>query len=206
MERGIGMKKMAVFLVVLMAAAFGSAACAGADLSQLLVWQETFAESFGVVPGWQVAEIDGKRGLQYEAYDAKAVIELMFPVQPNHGRIEFMVYQTSGSGSNFGIKPYPKGDPNFIDFWISKSGEARLWRGLDPENPNDVYENGQWHEFAFEWNSSEGTFTVYAKIDGNWVQKWNASGIFQAPFGLYLDGGAGGSGAIGSLRLYDLSK
>ena len=74
------------------------------------------------------------------------------------------------------------------------------------DNPNDVYENGKQHEFAFEWNKLEGTFTAFVKVDNKWVQKWSTTGITAAPAALYMEGGAGGSGAIGNLRLYDRSK
>ena len=200
------MRKTAV-PVLLMAVLFSLAGLCAAENSQehALVWQESFIDYAAVVPGWQAAEVDGRQALQYDGAAGKVEIQIMFPVTVKHGRVEFMAYQPSGTSSNFGIKPYPKNHPNFIDFWLSKGGEARLWRDIDPNNPNDIYPNGSWYEFAFEWDAAKGTFAAYAKINGTWVQKWTTAGVIEAPLGLYLDGGSGGSGAIADLRLYDLN-
>lgn len=200
------MKKIAVLLVLVVVTALGLTGCTDVNnLEYALVWEEPFEQFSPAAAGWQTGKLGGKQALMYEASADKKVIELELPVQVDHGRLEFAAYQSSENASNFGIKPYTKNDPVFVDFWLSKGGEARLWRGLDPENPNDVYDNGNWHEFAFEWDVSEGTFTAFAKVDGSWTEKFSTTGIAFPPSRLYLDGGGDGSGGIANLKLYDLS-
>ena len=199
------MKKSKLMLLVLfMVVVVGfSGYCIANESQGTIVWKESFANFSPDVAGWQVTNLAGRQGLQYEA-DGVVNITLAFP-QVDHGRLEFSVYQEEGYSSNFGIKPYPTGDSDYINFWISKAGEARLWRGADSENPNDIYPTGYWHDFAFEWDKSNSTFVILAKVNNEWVEKWSTD-ITTVPSGLYLDGAAEGLGAISNLILRDLDK
>lgn len=180
-----------------------------AEIPEPVAWVESFENYTTNAEGWQVVSDnkapDGSKVLKYNGAGGTVNISLPIPAQAQvpHGRLEFSVLQTEGSASNFGIKPYPKGD-GYIDFWISKAGEARLWRNVDPANPNDNYAHGQWHRFAFEWNLNAGTFTAFARVNGTWVQRWSTSGITTAPTSLDLDGGADGSGAIDDIQIFNL--